>query len=203
MSLRARRSLRTHSLTNAAADKELRIARYARGCFFPCSRANALVSARFHEPQPMFDIRFVMPASETEGVRVQRGRITLGDFAEEFEAPLQLWSAVQYEAQWRAAAKRLVSGERGSGFVVWATDMKEPPYALWWPAWHDGDRIVMQNQLLFDKDFPHGLDLEAAYTRAHHAELWFEEDDERPSTWYLDRGDFVAFLDRDASLFAG
>jgi contact-dependent growth inhibition (CDI) system CdiI-like immunity protein len=137
----------------------------------------------------MVNIEFIAAPTRLDDVPVRRGRITLGDFAEEFESPLTLWTSEQYEAQWHAAADRVVRGERTSGFIVWATDLPHVDYALWWPMWREGNRIVAQNQLLVGRDHPRGINLEAAYDKVHFVEAW-EEPDGKTSKWYLDVSDF-------------
>jgi hypothetical protein len=45
----------------------------------------------------MFNIEFIAAPTRVKDVPVRRGRITLGDFAEEFESPPTLWTSEQYE----------------------------------------------------------------------------------------------------------
>ena len=142
----------------------------------------------------MFDIRFVAPEEVVEGRSVRRGRITLDNFAEDFESPIGYWSASRYESQWKAAAERLRDGKQTSGFMVWAVDLPHEQFGLWWPAWVEGDRIAVQNQLLFAKDFPRGFDLDLAYNSASYAEPWFDDPGERPSRWYVTPADMATYL---------
>jgi CdiI N-terminal domain len=57
------------------------------------------------------------PPGESAG-----GRITVGDFVEEFEASLTFWGADDYRASWRAALSVLEAGSATSCLVSSLTD---------------------------------------------------------------------------------
>jgi hypothetical protein len=99
---------------------------------------------------------------EGEGERLFNwGRITLGDFIDEFQAPLFDWAPGDYAAHWLESAQRLL---RGAPVAVFLTHMVHPtaPYHLGWPAWRRDDRVYVQERLFlrdqldgdFDPEFP-------------------------------------------------
>jgi hypothetical protein len=87
--------------------------------------------------------------SQRSRSRVAVGTITVGAFAERFEAPLDYWSREAYEAHWREAVNRIVGGHKRSALI---TSMIEPfnaTFIVWWPMWRVGPRVFFQNHLLF------------------------------------------------------
>lgn len=109
-----------------------------------------------------FELRFEgRDELDFEGEPVACGRILVGDFHEPFDASLMHWTRREYEAHWRAQARRLA--ERG-GAASFVTSYNGPGAVhLTWPAWREGSRVVLHNQLLisdqlespFDPAQPH------------------------------------------------
>jgi hypothetical protein len=91
----------------------------------------------------VFDIEFISdePELQDEGWHGLWGRITLGDDAEDFLAPLSVWSRVDYEKHWIEAAVRIVEGADLSGFFTSA-------FQFWWTMWRDGPEIRVHEELL-------------------------------------------------------
>ncbi len=122
------------------------------------------------------------------------GRIKLGAFQDEFQVPLYDWAPGDYVAQWLAAAERLVAGDP---LVVFLTHMVHPtaPYHMGWPAWREGDRVLVQERLFVAEQLEEPFDPE-------HPELHVgprqEISDEglRISQWAVSLADVAAFVDR-------
>jgi hypothetical protein len=109
-------------------------------------------------------IHFVKKKTDYEP-DVALGEIVLDDFVERFETPLTFWDADRYESQWRQGIDRLLAGAQKSCLI---TSMLEPKYehfGTWWVLYRDGQRVVVQNQLLlldvigsdFDPDQPYAF----------------------------------------------
>ena len=99
----------------------------------------------------MFNLELLgAPEGAGEGL-FNWGRITLGDFQEDFQAPLYDWAPGDYEAQWMESAERLVAG---AAVVVFLTHMVHPtaPYHIGWPAWREGDGVWVQERLFVAND---------------------------------------------------
>ena len=92
----------------------------------------------------MFDIYFEAGdpvAYDDEGWLGMQGTTILGDFREDFIAPLGWWSRPEYEQQWLDGATRLLDGQSKSAFVI-------EPGRLWWTAWREDEKVRVQQQLL-------------------------------------------------------
>ena len=75
------------------------------------------------------------------------GELTLGDRTERFLSDLGTWSRADYEAQWRAAVRRLAEGWPSSALVT----SYRGPAALFhavWPLWREGASVYVQEHLL-------------------------------------------------------
>ena len=142
----------------------------------------------------MFDLELV-GHPEGEGERLfMWGRITLGSFQDDFQAPLFDWAPGDYAAQWLDAAERLVAGDAS---VVFLTHMSHPTasYHLGWPAWREGDLVLVQERLFLAEQLGGPFDLE-------HPEIHLgprqEVSDEglRISQWSVGLQDVAAFVER-------
>ena len=99
----------------------------------------------------MFSIEFINELRTENGELSQRGRITLGDFSEQFISPLVFWIADDYRRQWVEAAQRLIDGAERSCFV---TAMYESPLSgviFLWPAYRLGEEVYFQQRLILPK----------------------------------------------------
>jgi hypothetical protein len=77
-----------------------------------------------------------------------RGCIRLGDFREEFLAALSVWTPADYTRHWKDTALALATtSPRGAFLTSFAAP--EASYHVIWPAWREGDRVFIQNRLLF------------------------------------------------------
>jgi CdiI N-terminal domain len=109
----------------------------------------------------VFDIELLgRPEGKGEGL-FNWGRLTLGHFREEFQAPLYEWAPGDYRAHWLEMAQRLM---KEAPVAVFLTHMVRPdaPYHLGWPAWREGDLVYVQERLFvreqmngtFDPEYP-------------------------------------------------
>lgn len=142
----------------------------------------------------MFDIELI-GQPEGEGARLFNwGRIRLGNFQEEFQAPLFDWAPGDYAAHWQEAAERLVAG---APVAVFLTHMLGPdaPYYEGWPAWRDGDRIWVQERLFVREHLNGDFDPENPEVHAGPRQETSLEG-VRISQWQVGLRDVVAFLER-------
>ena len=142
----------------------------------------------------MFDIELI-GQPEGEGERLFCwGRITLGHFREEFQAPLYDWAPGDYAAHWLESAARLVAG---APVAVFLTHMVHPDaaYHLGWPAWRDDDRVVVQERLFLREHLNGAFDPENPEVHAGPRQELSPEG-ERISEWQVGLRDVAAFLER-------
>jgi hypothetical protein len=85
------------------------------------------------------------PVSETA-----RGRITLGEFTEGFEADLTYWGVEDYRRSWLAALSVLETGPGATSCLVSSiTDPASSNFVFCWPLYRAGDDVFVQNALVF------------------------------------------------------
>jgi hypothetical protein len=142
----------------------------------------------------VFNIELVGPP-EGEGERLfSWGQITLGDFTEEFQAPLFDWAPGDYAAHWLESAQRLL---RGAPVAVFMTHMVHPTaeYHLGWPAWRQGDRVYVQERLFLREQLDGAFDPEFPEV---HAGAHQETSDEgvKISQWVVSLRDVEDFIER-------
>ena len=80
-----------------------------------------------------------------------RGRITIDDFAEDFESPLWFWKTADYERQWAHGIQRILDGEPKSCLITSLIDpVRTGDYVFgsWWKLYLDGVNVILQQQLL-------------------------------------------------------
>jgi len=124
--------------------------------------------------------------------RVLRGRITLGDFSEEFESSLSYWAQADYEQQWLEAAGRIKAGQTNSAFIVDMYDPSKTPFIMWWPIWRTDKTILVQNRLLLFKNLT--VAFESTNPYIHIGERATKNDDgEAISVWQVSLKDIQDF----------
>jgi hypothetical protein len=142
----------------------------------------------------VFDIELLgRPEGEGDGL-FSWGRLTLGHFREEFQAPLYDWAPADYAVHWLEMARRLV---QGAPVAVFLTHMLRPdaPYHLGWPAWREGDRVFVQERLFLREQLNGPFDPEYPEVHAGTRQALSVEG-EPISEWQIGVADVVAFLER-------
>lgn len=142
----------------------------------------------------MFDIELIgRPEGVGEGL-FNWGRITLGHFRDEFQAPLYEWAPGDYAAHWLESAERLVGG---APVAVFLTYMVRPDaaYHVGWPAWREGDRVYVQERLFLLERLDGTFDPENPEVHAGpRREL--SPEGERIRTWQVGIDDVAAYVAR-------
>ncbi len=80
------------------------------------------------------------------------GEIMLGDHLEKFEAVTSFWNAEDYQKHWKQAIERIVHGEEKSCLITSMDDPNIANFIFWWPIYREGNRVFIQNQVLFLDD---------------------------------------------------
>ena len=142
----------------------------------------------------MFDIELLgRPEGEGDGL-FSWGRLTLGRFQEEFQAPLYDWAPGDYAAHWLESARRLLGG---SPVAVFLTHMARPDaaYHVGWPAWREGDRIYVQERLFLREHLTGTFDPECPEVHVGQRQQLSEEG-VRISQWEVAVRDIATFFER-------
>ena len=141
----------------------------------------------------MFEIQFVTNPQIEFGELSARGRITLGEFSEEFVAPLVFWTVDDYRRQWHEAAERILNGCEQSCFVA---AMRESPLdgaIFLWLAYKHGEAVYIQHKLLLPELVKGGFDTSNPYAQIDERRIVSEEG-EPISEWQVSVGDIARFL---------
>lgn len=146
----------------------------------------------------MFDLEFISdePEPQDEGADAWlalRGRATLGDYKEEFLAPIGYWTRGDYERQWIAAARRLLTGADRTGFFTQAL-------RFWWVIWREGGDVFVHEQILVEDASFGPLDPADPY-RQIGERYTVSEDGEQVSEWRLEIADIEGFVERRAAQY--
>ena len=141
----------------------------------------------------MFYIGFTTGArTDEDGWHHAEGELTLGEAREGFRSDLGTWSMRDYEAHWRDAVSRLLSGKPCSVLI---TSYRGPgaDYHFAWPMWRDGQAVYVQERLLFAEPLPRPFDPAAAWDLVGER-VMMGEDGEHISEWRVPLGHLAAYL---------
>lgn len=142
----------------------------------------------------MFNLEFLSGPERGESGTFAWGRITLGSVQEEFQAPLQTWTAADYERQWLQAAARLTGGALSAVFVTHTVHPKAA-YHIGWPAWREDDRVYVQERLFLSEQLPGPFEADRAETYVGtRAEV--SEEGNPISQWQVRLSDVAAYVER-------
>lgn len=142
----------------------------------------------------MFAIDFIRKPKIEYGELVCRGRITLGNFSEEFISPLAVWAEDEYRKQWHQAAERIMNGYMQSCFV---TAMRKSPSdgtIFIWPAYHVGETVHIQHKLVMPDTVKGTFDPFDPYTQITERQI-LSEDGLAISEWKVSIKDIARFLE--------
>ena len=141
----------------------------------------------------MFAIEFIGNNQIEFGEPARRGRITLGEFSEEFVAPLIFWTSDDYRRQWVEAAERIVNNLATSCFVA---AMRESPLdgaIFLWPAYRLGEVVYIQHQLLLPEIVKGSFEPLNPYAQVDERQTKSEEG-ALISEWEISVNDIAHFL---------
>jgi hypothetical protein len=144
----------------------------------------------------MFDIRFELGPEVDLGNRM--GSITLGSHTERFQSPVGYWSLRDYEQQWIAAARRLLS-EPETVFLTSVADPDAVEVIRGWPMWRDDELVYVHERLFILNQLDHKFDVEQPYS--HIGQRLQIGEDGRISEWRLQVEDISSFLQRRAGQY--
>jgi hypothetical protein len=127
------------------------------------------------------------------------GKITLGDFEEEFVSSLYTWSKNDYESQWRLALNHLLLGDGKAALITEYISPEVSDRLLWWPTYREEQSVYFQEQILFFDNAPAPLTrlaepfrIDRQFTYVHDRRT-INEDGERISEWSVSLADIEAF----------
>ncbi len=102
-------------------------------------------------------IRFLHEVHDEPEIALALGQIALGDFVEEFQMNLSVWSRKRYEQQWSEGIQRLINGESKSCLITSFWSEGATFGGEWWTMYRLKDQVAIMNQLIrpdiFDQEF--------------------------------------------------
>jgi hypothetical protein len=122
------------------------------------------------------------------------GRITIGDFQENFHMPLDSWTVEEYKQQWKEGLERIKTHD-SSCLIVTISRLKTNPFIIVWLLYKVNNIIFIQNQLLVSEilkeiaiDLP-PYDAKTCYQYVTPRETISEEDGRKISEWQINVSD--------------
>lgn len=130
-------------------------------------------------------IQFLHKVPDEDSVAL--GRITLGEFVEEFEMILSFWNRERYEKQWRDGLQKILEGALRSCFITSVWNENGVFGCEWWRMYRIGEQVAIQNQLIrphiFNQSFENfNPDNPYPSIQDHHS---FDEDGQQISEWLV------------------
>lgn len=138
-----------------------------------------------------FSIEFLPAAEQPDqqpGLRI--GTIRAGNFEERFEAPTEFWTPERYESQWAEAVRRLGPQTPRSCLITSITNPASANFLFWWPMYLIGERVHVQNHVLFFSEIKGSFDPSNPYPHIPERTVT-NEDGERISEWIIPFSDFA------------
>lgn len=133
---------------------------------------------------------------EDATTKAARGSIVLGDWREEFRASLYEWSQAEYRGQWTRSIRSLIKGARKAALITTFSSPTIASHLEWWALYRVGERVFVQNQLLFFKDLEGEFDAERAVEFLKDRQT-VNEDGAPISEWSVSMDDLRAFAEVD------
>jgi hypothetical protein len=141
----------------------------------------------------VFAIDFIQKPKIEYGELGCRGRITLGNFSEEFISPLIFWSEDEYRKQWHQAAERIMNGYMQSCFVTAMRKSLFDGAIFMWPAYNVGETVHIQHRLVMPDTVEGTFDPFDPYAQITERQT-LSEDDLTISEWKVSIEDIARFL---------
>lgn len=96
-----------------------------------------------------FNINILNPEQkELRPAHFALGEITINDFQEQFDMPLEYWSIKDYLHQWEEGLKRLDTHNE-SCLITRIYHPKKDPMLEWWLLYKENGKNFIRNQVLF------------------------------------------------------
>jgi hypothetical protein len=119
------------------------------------------------------------------------GQIKIGGFSEKFSSSLDFWSVADYKNHWRKAIGRILARNSKSALITSIDNPTSSNFYIWWPMYLLGEKVYVQNQLLFLDQLHEPFDLENPFKYVPSRQT-HNEDGEKISEWVVDFSDLTA-----------
>ena len=120
------------------------------------------------------------------------GVLVLGDASEQFIASLYQWSKEDYQRQWRPAVDVLLHGKDKAALITEYLGPEGSRHLVWWPMYLVGEKVFLQNHLLFYDQLPGPFSVKNAFSFLHNRRTTTGEG-EPISEWSVGLSEMEAF----------
>jgi len=127
--------------------------------------------------------------------KAARGAIVLGGFREEFLASLGEWTEEGYRQQWKRSIRSLLDGERKAVLITTFSSPTSASHLEWWALYREGEKVLVQNQLVFFKDIQGVFDVNRAVDALREHQSHGEEGT-RISEWVVSINELRDFAEQ-------
>ncbi len=123
---------------------------------------------------------------------VASGLISIGSFHEQFTAPLDFWDVNDYRRHWCESVDFLISSGKDSCLITAMHDPNTANFIQWWLLYPRGDKVFIQNQLLFLNRLSSPFDILRPYLQVPSRQV-INDEGVPISEWESTLKDFVSF----------
>ena len=118
------------------------------------------------------------------------GKITIQDFIETFDIPIDWWSIEDYEYQWKHGLERL-NDHAQSCLVTKIYNPHKGAFIDWWLLYKENHTVFIRNEILFRDSYDSTIGTnpftpETCYTFIHPRTPNFLEDGSEVSEWIIE-----------------
>ncbi|EPL6128093.1 hypothetical protein WJE75_002615 [Klebsiella aerogenes] len=125
--------------------------------------------------------------------------ITIGDFKEGMQIPVDYWSIKQYYASWLSSLKEGIHGKNNATLLVSMYPPKDVNFLFSWVLYFRQEKVIIQNKMIFlDEINDFSIDKINKYTSEYEA----YSEGEKVSEWYTtidEVKEFMSYLESKIS----
>ena len=131
--------------------------------------------------------------SDVESARL--GIITIGSYVERFVAAIGYWEVPHYRRHWQEAITRIIQGAPSSTLITSMYDPAVANFIYWWPMYHVGQTVQLQNHILFLNELETPFDPDDPFRFVPERTI-INSDGEQISEWSASIADLECFLSK-------
>lgn len=110
------------------------------------------------------------------------GRITIGNWSEQFFSPTVFWTKNDYLDNWQSELNKILNGKKSAKLITKMYNPKSMNFFMSWVLYRDKKVIYIQQQAFFLEDMEKPFDLDNFYKQDLIRET-HDEDGDKLSEW--------------------
>jgi contact-dependent growth inhibition (CDI) system CdiI-like immunity protein len=128
------------------------------------------------------------------------GLIRIGSFQERFTAPLDFWGVNDYRRHWCDSVDFLICTGKDSCLITAMHNPNTANFIQWWLLYPRGNRVFIQNQLLFLSTLSSPFNIQRSYFQIPARQV-INDEGVAISEWESTLNDFVSFRLKQCNSF--